>query len=146
MIADDAFALMENLMKPYPQRHLSHEQRIYNYRLSRARRMVESGFGILVNRWRILLNPIHLNAEKVETITLACVVFHNFLCSQTSTYINGNNSEPEITQTQLQHISHQGSNQSTSSAKSTRDNFKDYFNSNIGLVPWQTDAVARGNM
>nr|CAI5870051.1 unnamed protein product [Callosobruchus analis] len=52
--------------KPYPQRMLSYENRIFNYRLSRARRLVECGFGILANRWRVLLNKIHLGPKKLN--------------------------------------------------------------------------------
>jgi hypothetical protein len=40
LIADDAFALQPWLQKPYSGRHLDREQRIFNYRLSRARRVV----------------------------------------------------------------------------------------------------------
>ena len=36
IVADDAFHLMENLMKPYPSRGLSKKQQIYNYHLNRA--------------------------------------------------------------------------------------------------------------
>lgn len=36
IVADDAFPLTQRIMKPYPQRGLSHECRIFNYRLSRA--------------------------------------------------------------------------------------------------------------
>ncbi|VEN50590.1 unnamed protein product [Callosobruchus maculatus] len=47
IVCDDAFPLTNRLMKPYPQRGLSTEKRIFNYRLSRARRTVENAFGIL---------------------------------------------------------------------------------------------------
>ena len=51
MVGDEAFPLRSYLMKPFPQRNLTYEQRIYNYRLSRARRTVENAFGILANRY-----------------------------------------------------------------------------------------------
>jgi hypothetical protein len=39
-VGDDAFALTENFMKPYGQAGLTAQQRIFNYRLSRARRVI----------------------------------------------------------------------------------------------------------
>lgn len=66
-------------MKPYPQRNMTREQRIFNYRLSRARRIVENAFGILSSRFRILLNAINLALDKTSTILLACCYLHNFL-------------------------------------------------------------------
>ncbi|KAK4879655.1 hypothetical protein RN001_007801 [Aquatica leii] len=77
-IADVAFPFIENLMKLFSQRALNEESLVYNYRLSSARRMVENGFGILANRWRVLLTPIHLSPEKVELTTLACLALHSF--------------------------------------------------------------------
>ncbi|XP_031329240.1 protein ALP1-like [Photinus pyralis] len=81
IVADDAFPLSKNLLKPYPDRGLGNDSRIFNYRLSRARRIIENSFGILANRFRLLLNPVNLDAEKVELITLTCVVLHNFLAT-----------------------------------------------------------------
>ena len=77
--ADDAFQLKENIMKPYPSRGLSLAKRIYNYRLSRARRVVENAFGIMANRFRLFLSPMLLSPDNVEKVTLASCVFHDFL-------------------------------------------------------------------
>ena len=78
-VADDAFPLKPYLMKPFPFRHQTNEQRIFSYRLSRARRTVENAFGILANRFRVLLKPINLEPAKVDKVVLACVVLHNLL-------------------------------------------------------------------
>ena len=78
-VADDAFPLKQNILKPYPHRSQTKSEIIFNYRLSRARRTVENAFGILANRFRVLLTPINLSPSKVESITLTCIVLHNFL-------------------------------------------------------------------
>ena len=79
IVADDAFPLRENIMKPYTFRSLAHEKKIFNYRLSRARRIVENVFGILANRFRVFLSPMLLSPENVEKVSLASCTLHNFL-------------------------------------------------------------------
>ncbi|XP_034024730.1 protein ALP1-like [Thalassophryne amazonica] len=50
IVGDDAFPLKTWLMKPVPSRKFTIEDRIYNYRLSRAWRVVENAFGLLSSR------------------------------------------------------------------------------------------------
>ena len=61
IVADDAFALRAWLMKPYAHRNLTKEEEVFNYRTSRARRVVENAFGILANRWRVFHTPMQVN-------------------------------------------------------------------------------------
>ncbi|XP_019700619.1 protein ALP1-like isoform X1 [Harpegnathos saltator] len=72
-VGDEAFPLKPYLMRPYPRRLLtSDSQRIFNYRLSKARRTIENAFGILVSRWRILRRPIQCKEKTAHKIVLAC--------------------------------------------------------------------------
>ena len=79
LTGDDAFALTRYLMKPFPLSGLSIAQRIFNYRLSRMRRISENGFGIIANRWRVFRVPILLPPDTVIALILAALVLHNFL-------------------------------------------------------------------
>jgi hypothetical protein len=73
-----------NLLKPYSQTGLKLEQRIFNYPLSRARRIVEVPFGILNSRFEVFQRPIVVSPEKADTVILACCYLHNYLMKRKS--------------------------------------------------------------
>lgn len=78
-VVDDAFGLCETMLKPYPLRNMTPKQKVFNYRLSRARRCVENAFGIMTSRFRVLRTPIMQNYSNAVSTTKAIVVLHNYL-------------------------------------------------------------------
>lgn len=78
IVGDEAFFLSEHLMRPYAGRNLTDKKRIFNYRLSRARRYIECSFGILANKWRIFHRSIDVRKEFAVAIIKACCVIHNY--------------------------------------------------------------------
>ena len=67
LVGDEAFPLQSRLLRPYPGQGILDEQVIFNYRLSRARRVTENAFGILSARWRIFMRPIQSNADDSQS-------------------------------------------------------------------------------
>ncbi|KAJ0050854.1 hypothetical protein NL108_009199 [Boleophthalmus pectinirostris] len=144
VVADKAFPLKEYLMKPY-LRHLSSEQQIFNYRLSRASGVASDAFNVLADRFRILQNTFNLNGHgvKIEDIVMACCALHNFLSIEAKEkYLGdildqkGKNNNSNLFQAALP--------QNTNvliKTKETRDGLCKYFMSQAGAVPSQYDVL-----
>ena len=79
IIGDDAFTLRTWLMKPFGKLNLPIPKRMFNYRLSRVRRIVENVFGVLGNWFCSLLTTLIQEPETVSTIVLACICLHNLM-------------------------------------------------------------------
>ena len=88
IVGDDTFPMSENLMKPYPQRNLEPRKRIFNYRLSRARRVVENAFGILAHRWRVFLTTINMCPDKLTYLIFAACCLHNYLAEKINQHMH----------------------------------------------------------
>ncbi|KAJ8034252.1 Protein ALP1-like [Holothuria leucospilota] len=78
-VGDDAFALRTWMMKPFSHRSQVLRERIYSYRLSRARRVVENAFGILCHRFRCFLTTMHQHPGTINLITTCACVLHNLI-------------------------------------------------------------------
>ena len=78
-VCDDAFPLGMHIMKPFSKRKLADEQRVFNYRLSRARRVSENAFGIMAVRFPVLHTMICISPERAVDVTLACCALYNML-------------------------------------------------------------------
>lgn len=78
MLGDPAYPALPWLMKPFPENpHTTSQQKLYNYRQSRARMVVENSFGRLKGRWRCLLKRIDCDLKNVSKIVASCIVLHN---------------------------------------------------------------------
>ncbi|GFW84474.1 protein ALP1-like [Trichonephila clavipes] len=75
IVADDAFPLMPNIMKPYPGSNFSKECLVFNCRPSRARRVSENAFGILAARFRVFDTTILTSVPNTKLIVLAACLF-----------------------------------------------------------------------
>jgi hypothetical protein len=145
IIGNDAFALTTTLMKPYPT-HINgsyaekYAIRCFDYRLSRARRVVENAFGILSSRFRIFHTPIQLtNLETIDSLVLACVSLHNWLIKIRPREIRVGDLEQRQTvcESEFPNISKVfDSNSSSNAAREMREYLTAYFNGK-GARRWQ---------
>ena len=147
------------MLKPYPRGSIEERENIFNYRLSRARRIVENAFGIATSRFRVFRRSIIANVDTAVEVIKAVLALHNFLMYNCS-FVNYNaycspdfvNREiqgqvmhgqwrTDVHNQALQDVSNIGSNNYSRDAKKVRDNYRDYFCSDAGSVPWQWGVV-----
>lgn len=144
IVGDEAFPLQTNLMRPFPGRGCSQNQQIYNYRLSRARRIVENAFGILAARWRVFHTKLAVGPELATSIVKSSCVLHNFLQGQ-STPGQVTRLLNEIANEHIDGLLNTAAtgNRGGLNAMAIRDIFVEYF-ANVSPVPWQEGHVNRG--
>ncbi len=87
IVRDSIFPLKEYLMKPYGSRKRNPKKIVFNYRLSRATRIVENPFGILTWRFHVFTRPVELKLTTVDQVVLATCYLHNWLRSHCADYL-----------------------------------------------------------
>ncbi|KAF6027622.1 hypothetical protein EB796_014074 [Bugula neritina] len=136
-------------MRPYPGRSINtQEKKVFNYRLSRARRVVENAFGIMSQRWRILVKMMCASQAKAVKVVQGLCVLHNFLrIVGDPTYVPPGYAdtprEDGVIQEGFWRAEASGVQGATNFNRSNnldgvivRNRFCNYFSSRDGNVPW----------
>ncbi|XP_023312016.1 uncharacterized protein LOC111692317 [Anoplophora glabripennis] len=156
-ISDEAFALHKHILKPFPQRNLNYEKRIYNYRLSKGRNVVENVFGLITARFRVLHTTINMKPLHIQYVVLAICTLHNYLIQRKNQYIGPITFDSENKQThqcmknaewrqndvQLCPLQISNRNGQVLDAKENRLEYMKYFTGN-GKVTWQDEMLNAG--
>ena len=151
LVADEAFPLRIDLMQPFPRRNknenLPEDKAIFNYRLSRARRIVENTFGILAQHWRLLNRRIQMKEQNVIQVIKACCVLHNFL-RDTPAYTDRSTLQVDTqgnvimpTGGPIINVAYLRGYHSAKDALQIRELYKNYFISPEGALPWQLERI-----
>ncbi|KAK7158518.1 hypothetical protein R3I94_004979 [Phoxinus phoxinus] len=133
-VADEA--LPRNLMRPFPGRTLPPERRVFNYRLSRARLVVENAFGILSSQWRMYRRLIEVHPEVAEKCVKATCVLHNFMRYSEGREAPAVMGAGHAGEEPLPGLGRVAANNSTREALQVRKVFMEHFSAE-GAVPWQ---------
>jgi hypothetical protein len=151
ILGDDAFALQTWMMKPYSRRNMTHQELIFNYRLSRARRIVENAFGLLATKFMIMHSHMRHNVDTVEEIVMATCTLHNLIRirypQDHHALADQDNQDHNIVPgawrdgAQMEDLGRAYQGNALAVAKAQRDMLKTYFNSAAGSVPWQDRMV-----
>jgi len=143
MVGDEAFPLHRHLLRPFTGNGCSQDEQAFNYRLSRARRIVENAFGILAVRWRVFYSRIAVGPEVVQEIVKATCCLHNMLQDQSTPAEVTQLWHEELGQPEgLQDLQGVG-NRASGNAARVRNLFKEYF-VNYSPLTWQIAHVNRG--
>ena len=147
----------EYIMKPYSQTQLTLELRIFNYRLSWARGVIEIVFGILASNFRLYMTPIGLIPEfitlhrKLHSAQLSMLTNLGSYCVHASRKYWSEHPVTDavrlgeyhqgLQSTCMAPLQHQGNNRYSNGAKVVREKLCEYFSSDRGEVPWQWNMV-----
>ncbi|XP_025195888.1 protein ALP1-like [Melanaphis sacchari] len=135
-VGDEAFGLDKHLLRPYSGTHLPVKKKVFNYRLTRARRYIECTFGILSNKWRILHRPIDVKVDFAVDIVKCCCVLHNFVRDR-----DGFIYDDTLTINGLEDFSDIENITTNRNQNRYREALSNYFMSNEGQLSWQMDKI-----
>lgn len=132
-------------MRPNPRRTLTNKKRIFNYRISRGRKTVECSFGMMSQKFEVLMSPIRCtNETTINNIIRSVCILHNFIRKMEGQKyipsIDFNVNNPEDFQVPNEFIrDNQDQNElpRTQTASDLRAYLSSYFVKPYASLPWQ---------
>ena len=89
LIGDSAFRISDILLKPYPYKaDQPNQERVFNYHLSKCKRVVENAFGQLKARFRRIGRGLEVNIDNATPIIQTCCILHNICNNQNDHFKN----------------------------------------------------------
>ncbi|XP_028982555.1 protein ALP1-like [Diachasma alloeum] len=148
-VGDAAFPLTKFTLTPYPGNNLDPAKRIFNYRLSRARRCIENAFGLLSSRFQIFHRTLAWHPSDVTSIVNATVCLHNCIMDTEAAYLEEARRYSALSDWQRipREIRNADVARNSRLAVEERDVLRDYFISPTGngQAPWQYNLAYRGH-
>lgn len=146
IIGDEAFRLHKHIMKPFNKEsaHSDKSKAIFNYRLSRARRVSENAFGLLSQVFRVFFTHIAIKPEVCDDLIIAACCLHNFLREG---YLEKNGRphyeyDPNERQSNIFHNLTRAGGFQNAEGFQIRNELMNFFN-HEGAVDWQNKQVTR---
>lgn len=153
IVGDQAFPLLMNMMRPYPEKQVlrSREKEEYNYRHSRARRVSENAFGISTNLFPVYSKPFDIRCQNTRNnLIITTCLLHNmirdenddfFLRHRTDIMIEQGEEDTNPPQEQIENDSDRLEeddelSMQIDSALEAREKFSNYFQRE-GAVSWR---------
>jgi hypothetical protein len=134
LLGDPAYPLQTWLMKPYPEnQYTTQNQRYFNYRLSRARMVVECAFGRLKGRWRCLLKRNDSHIANMPHIIMCCAILHNICETRGDIFLEqlrNNENDEVVHQNDNNVVENENRGEVLARAQVIRDAFCEYFSVN----------------
>lgn len=146
ILGDEAFGLTPHIMRPFPRERNSYNyaKSCFNYRHSRARRIIENVFGQVTQTNQVFFKPMNLDIENIENLIIVCCILHNLMKDELMD--NNKDLEDKVVLPKdwhaLEEISEVGE-ELAMEGNFVRNTFAAYFVSPLGSVAWQRERVTR---
>lgn len=144
-VANVAFELHETFMRPYRRSstQCNMHNRIFNYRLSHARQIIECAFSVLSARFRIYKRALELQPSVVQKLIKTTCVLHNYLRRNKKVY----EEVRDIPAADFTNPVDQFIDLARTKSRSSRIAYeiKDYF-VHKDVLPWQEEASTKSQI